>query len=122
MSGLIGLYNEMLGMKRCKYMKTRDCGTDLLGQGNIPELISLHIPSQIGPHVHVNEELVEWTLSRTDIGIFHLKFGRQIHVNEELVVWTLSRTDVGIFHLKFGCHEGLCDQAESLMAQLLATR
>ena len=89
MSGLIGLYNEMLGMKRCKYMKTRDCGTDLLGQGNIPELISLHIPSQIGPHVHVNEELVEWTLSRTDIGIFHLKFG---------------------------CHEGLCDQAESLMS------
>ena len=53
--------------------------------------------------------LVVRTSSRTDLGIFHLKFGRHVHVNEGLaVVWTLSRTNFGVFHLKFGtCKRGI---------------
>ena len=49
--------------------------------------------------------LVVRTSSRTNLGIFHLKFlkfGRHEHVNEGLVVWTLSRTNLDVFHLKFG--------------------
>ena len=34
---------------------------------------------------HVNEELEVRTWSRTNLGIFHLKFGRHIRVNEGLV-------------------------------------
>ena len=60
--------------------------------------------------VHVNEELEVRTCSRTNLGIFHVKFGRHVHVNEglvNLVVWTLSRADLGIFYLKFGtCKRG----------------
>ena len=40
--------------------------------------------------VHVNEELEVRTCSRTNLGIFHVKFGRHVHVNEglvNLVVW-----------------------------------
>ena len=52
--------------------------------------------------------LVVRTSSRTDLGIFHLKFGRHVHVNEGLVIWTLSRTNLGVFHLKFGtCQRGI---------------